>query len=233
MADDGPTITKSVVWNSRDTLPLHFATHIPPGVYTYDIQGGIVAGKDLISCQAYYYFAALPGDSRTINDSMIDCCADPIPALFIMGIAPTTVRLSVMRYDVPLECEATLPETGKLIPVEQTSVGYYATDSSLTAQPTGQHVTFGIGIQRISGDKRVIRVIADYPKNIVQDKPTVVRLDLTPQLIDSQFRNAAGVLGCVKTSSPSRPAATPPNRGAIAAASTSQHGSLASQRPRR
>jgi hypothetical protein len=191
--DDGPQIVKSMPWDSRATRPLHFSLRLPAGLYTYAINGR--SADNSIGCQAWYYFAVLPGDTKYINDKMYDCCADPIPALFIMGTAPTTMRISVLRFEGAPNCGDPVPAFVS-IKTEQDDVGYYAADYSLSGRPEGQNVTFGIEMQNASGQKRTVRLIGDYPKTHIQGPPSLVRLDLTTRIISNLFQQAAGTVAC-------------------------------------
>jgi hypothetical protein len=189
-------IVKSLSWNSHDMRPLRFSLQLPAGLYDYDIRARNADAS--IGCQANYYFAVLPRDTQHINDAMFDCCAEALPALFVIGIAPRTVGVSIIRFDGALDCGSPLPAPGSWLSVKQDTIGFYASDDHLTGRSNNRNVVFGIQIRDDSGEKRTVRVLADYPANVGQVEPKLVRFDLTPQLMDALFKGPPGTLSCLK-----------------------------------
>jgi hypothetical protein len=184
---DNANIEKRFPWNSRDSKPLHLAMQLPPGVYTYDVVGSSVAEKQP-GCQAFFYFAVLPGDTRHIDVEMLDCCGDPIPRLYVAGVAPAGINVSVARFETAPSCGA--PVTGLTsipIDLERTAVGYYASDNHLSGEANARGAVFGLIVARTSGETRTIRVTADYPTEFLGAFPKLVRFDLTAAVLSAAF----------------------------------------------
>lgn len=205
--DGKNNVEKKLLWNSRDPKPLHLALSLKPGVYTYDVNGRYVHGSELVvGCQAYWYFAVLPGEMRQINDEMGNCCGDPIPPLYIAGIVPAGYHVSVARFDDAPSCGAPLSNFSPTeIDVERTAIGYYAKDDHLSGSARGRGAVFGVKVSNPSSQSRTLRVVADYPKQFVGGLPTLVRLDLTDTLLMAAFAEPAGNLFCGVSGPPAQP----------------------------
>jgi hypothetical protein len=195
---DGGGITEKFPWDSRDSKPLHLTAQLTPGVYTYAVNGRYVSGNQLVvGCQAYWYLAVLPGDTRHIRDQMLDCCGDPIPMIYIDGLVSSAVRIRAVRFDNTPGCDAPLAGlTPTPIDVERNAVGYYAKGSLQPGLNEGKVAVFGIEIQRASGESRMLRVMSDYATHDIMVPPKLARMDLTNGLLAAAFAKPSGTLLC-------------------------------------
>ena len=195
---DGGDVTKKLSWSSGDVKPLRLTLQLAPGAYAYDVIGQRVSrNRPNVGCQAFQYFAVLPGDTRHVDDEMLDCCGDPVSALFLDGVASPSMRIRVVRFDGSPACDTPLSGlTTHPIAVEQTSIGYYARDVFVSASDKGSAAVFGIEVQRASGESRTFRVAADYPTEFISAPPKLARLDVTETVVSGAFEKPPGTLLC-------------------------------------
>ncbi|MGA8534669.1 MAG: hypothetical protein WB615_11215 [Candidatus Tumulicola sp.] len=151
------------------------------------------------ACQSFYYFAVLPGDSRTIAEQMADCCGDPISRLFIVGEVQVPMQVSVTRLEGSPPCGTVLAVLHKSpIDVEQDRIGFYATDNRLSGDAAGSGAVFGVELKRPDGDTRTLRIVADYPSEFLSTLPTLTSINLTADLVSAVFKAPAEQLVCLK-----------------------------------
>ena len=189
---------RNLIWRSKSTAAFHQTFSAPPGAYSYEVfanHGQRPSEREFVSCSFYYYVVVLPRSVRRISETLYEGTADPIPKVFVYGVAPASADVSVLRYPSNPECGATLQGlNGNLLPVERDAVGYYASDSYLSNDRANRAV-FGVKVvQKGSAEPRIFRVVADYPDSIVSIVPTSARLDVTPALTD--LKAPSGVLLC-------------------------------------
>lgn len=185
----------NVSWNSNDPSQLHWTTHIPPGVYRYEIYSDVNPSD--IPCLGGGSFAVLPGASKSIDGGLVGGIGDPLVPLYIYGTAPAGVKVEVIRFDDRPNCGSSVSESeDHPIDVERDGIGYYAEDSSLSGSEAGENAIIGIRVQRATQTPRTIRLLANYPNENISTPPTGARLDLTAAILDAAYRGRADVLQC-------------------------------------
>jgi len=199
---DGFKLSKEVTWNSDDKRQLRWTVQIPPGVYSYDVNG-IVNSADL-PCMSPGFFAVLPGSLKRINAPMAGGIIDPTVPLFIYGMEPPDIHAMIVRFDGHPNCGS---ELGSLathpIKIDYDNVGYYAADytyadeSSLVSPAARENVVLGIQVQRPNEEPRMIHIVASYPSSTIASPPTAVRVDLTPKMLEAAFDDPPNALLCL------------------------------------
>jgi hypothetical protein len=74
---------------------------------------------------------------------------------------------------------------------------YYGYDTELTAKPNNGGAVFGLELGWPDDLRRSVRIVADYPKQLVSGAPTAIRLDITPQAAQLVRSAPAGTLVCL------------------------------------
>jgi hypothetical protein len=194
-----PEVLNNAVWNSRDSELVETRLHVAPGVYSYRVLGVHRKGSEIdVECSYYWYLALLPGTTRSISETMMNGLVDPIPTLMIYGAVARETKVSVVRYDDRLECGAsTSGASARAISLDMEPGAYYANDNSLTAQKNNTNIVFGLQLRKPDLGMRIIRIVADYPQEVVGVAPTFVHLDLTESQILDVFKARPGVLLCL------------------------------------
>ena len=178
---------------------MQWSLHIPAGVYSYEVTAEHAANNALdVECSYYDYMVALPKEVRRYAKTMYNGLGDPIPRVYIFGLAPKGTRVSVVHFaDKALKCGGRFPDRfGTSMATERTEQGYYASDSLLSAEHETAAV-FGVQVN-VPGaaEPRTFRVIADYPDSIVALLPTYARFDITLQMLKEAQGVPANVLIC-------------------------------------
>jgi hypothetical protein len=75
---------------------------------------------------------------------------------------------------------------------------YYAFDDALTAKEH-RAATFGLELAWPSGERRTVRITAEYPDDIISGAPTFARFDVTPTVENKLLAKPAGVLICAES----------------------------------
>ena len=160
----------------RSSLSLNLS--IPPGFYHYSVNAEFLGNKHGL-CQEQLYIAVLPGKKQAITAAMDDGVADPVTMLLLTGLLPEGVRASIVRYDNAPACGAVLDRlvAHPLIYFVSDSGAYYGYDDALTAK-NGGAITFGLQLTWPSRQQRTLRLVADYPDEIISGPPTFKRVDV-------------------------------------------------------
>jgi hypothetical protein len=130
---------------------------------------------------------------------MYDGLGDPIPRVYIFGLAPNSVRVSVVHFSdkAVANCGSSLSLKSSTLPdIEQTNRGYYASDSYLSAENESSAV-FGVRVTTSDGISRIFRVVANYPDSIVAILPTDRRFDITRTMIEEALHQPGDRLVCL------------------------------------
>ncbi len=189
-------IIKTFRWASRNPDALKWSVRLPPGVYSYEVIGQNGGGRQPLDfvCSTYQYVAALPRATRRVVDTMEEGLGDPIPRVYIYGLAPRASKISVVRFLNNVSCGASIATAAeKPIDVKRDAIGYYASDHYSEKAEAG--AVFGIYVQT-AGGARTFRAVADYPKEMLVP-PTSVRLDLTQGMLAAALNKPTGSLLCV------------------------------------
>jgi len=196
-------VEKKFAWNSNDPKPLHWSVRVPPGVYSYEVEAVHRAAVDRMSvfCSSYFYVAALPRSTRRITETMYEGLGDPIPRVYVYGVAPKGSEVSVVRFDGKPDCGDSLTaESETPLAAERDAVGYYASESYVPGDASTRPikgVVLGVRVKMPgSNDVRTFRVVTDYPNSIVQDPPISARFDLTSEMIQAAFDRPGNALVC-------------------------------------
>lgn len=188
---------RNVRWQSGDPSALHQSFTIPPGAYSYEVTATHGHDSSLVYCSLYYYVVVLPGSERHVPGTMYEGMGDPIPLVFIYGLANPDADVAVFRYPTNPTCGSRLAGLrGVPLDVRRDAVGYYADDSYFSSWREHGAV-FGVRVTPNGAtDSMTFRVVANYPDSVVSIVPTSARLDLTQMLLDSAHHGSANTLLC-------------------------------------
>jgi hypothetical protein len=73
---------------------------------------------------------------------------------------------------------------------------YYGYDTWLTAKADNGGVVFRLELGWPDDQRRVLRVVADYPSNFISDSPTFTRFDITDEVATFARSQPADRLVC-------------------------------------
>jgi hypothetical protein len=199
--DAAAAIKGTAPWPNPATSPLQFDVTLPPGFYRYavdDTNGGAPASGGGVVCQYQLYLAALPGKDRTITDTMYNGAGEPITPVLLAGTLPPNVSAFLVRYDGSPACGTPTASLVRhqLLDSQVQSAAYYGYDTKLTAKDGNRGVAFGLELGWPNDERRVLRILADYPKTIVSGAPTFVRFDITPDVEKRALAQPADKLSC-------------------------------------
>lgn len=189
-------VVKTLRWTSRSPKALQWSVRLPSGVYSYEVvaqHGGGNRPIDFV-CSSYQYVATLPGATRRVVDTMRQGLGDPVPRVYVYGVAPKAIKISVVRFLKNVSCGSALASAAERpIDLDRDAVGYYASDSYRGAVEAG--AVFGVRVQT-AGGMRTFKTIADYP-NAMLAPPTSVRFDLTPAMLSAASKMPADSMLCI------------------------------------
>jgi hypothetical protein len=193
-------IQKTFSWNAKTGSGLRWTTHIPPGAYSYEVVADHLSGSVAdLECSYYHYVVALPKDVRHYDETMYDGLKDPIPRVYVFGLAPDKIRVSVVHFrnKALAICGTNLSlRSFFLLQTERTGRGYYASDSYLSAE-NERDAVFGVRITTRDGRSRTFRTVANYPDSIVALLPTYRRFDISSTMIQKALHQPADTLVCL------------------------------------
>lgn len=195
-------MNQNVVWKTTEPSAMQRSYSVPPGAYSYEVTAmhGRDSDPSYVFCSQYLYVVVLPGSDRYVTETMYEGLADPIPRVFIYGLASPAFDVSVFRYRSNPECNASLSGVaGTPLDVERDKVGYYASDGYMSF-PNEKGAVFGVKVTpKGSTQSRTYRVVADYPDSIVSITPNSARFDVVPSTESSD--SVSDTLLCPSTRS--------------------------------
>ncbi|HEX4014268.1 MAG TPA: hypothetical protein VHX17_10345 [Candidatus Cybelea sp.] len=173
---------------------------MPSGFYHYVISAK--SDKNRIGCERQGYLAALSGRPQTLEGALDNGVVDPITQLLFAGILPEGVSATVVRYagDPPCGSATGTLTSYALLSSAAAKKAYYAFDDAFTAKHIGT-VTFGLELHWPGGAQRTVRLLAQYPNEIISGPPTFRRFDVTKPVSQELLGDSPGVLLCPASAS--------------------------------
>lgn len=195
------TIDRRVTWNAKSAQHFVYDVDLPPGFYHYAVVA-VFGPKTAahVLCDQQLYAAVLPGKVNAITDTMQDGVSDPITPVLLAGTLLPGMTAWIVRYEGAPACGASTASLVRhqLLSSEVQSGAYYGYDTTLTAKPDNHGIVFGLELGWPDDQRRVVRLVGNYPSQIVSGTATYVRFDVTPDVAQRALAEAPATLACIK-----------------------------------